>query len=139
MLLMKWFSLLLLVGVSMAAQSTEITQTELPKAALSTLAALPGKSINKVLLDRTTTHSYLAHLSDGTVVSFDEAGDWMEVANPSGVPQDLLPANLRSEISKKYAGQKIVLVYKSDSRIYVDLEKTKSLQFTDKNQLIKID
>ncbi len=83
---------------------------------------------------------YKVVLASGTEVEFDSKGDWTEVdANTAAVPQDIVPAKIKSYVQKSFPDNKIVQIKKDKKGYEIELTNGIEVKFNKNADFIKID
>lgn len=87
-----------------------------------------------------SSKEYQVKLSDGTDLEFDSKGKWKEVdAELQGVPQEIVPGNIREYVNKSFPNNKIVQISRSSLKYEVELTNGIDLDFDQKGNFIRID
>lgn len=87
-----------------------------------------------------SSKEYQVKLSDGTDLEFDSKGKWKEVdAELQGVPQEIVPGNIREYVNKSFPNNKIVQISRSSRKYEVELTNGIDLDFDQKGNFIRID
>lgn len=129
---MKYLSIaLLFLTFSAFAQKTTVPAGELPKIGQQLLAKhFAGASVTTLEYDaQNPTTSYWATLSNGVMVSFDINGDWLEATSANGLESTLIPSETSKYLAKKYPGQKVLRVARTEYGFEVDVTRVKGILF----------
>ncbi|WP_433894993.1 PepSY-like domain-containing protein [Sphingobacterium mizutaii] len=143
--LIKTLMVLFIAGFSFQAIAQEkvIEVANLPKTAQSFLQNHYNN--DKVALTKSEKETlspieYKVVLASGTEVEFDSKGDWTEVdANTAAVPQDIVPAKIKSYVQKSFPDNKIVQIKKDKKGYEIELTNGIEVKFNKNAEFIKID
>ncbi len=123
-----------LLGTSplMADHDKPIAPDSLPAAAKTFIGKyFPDRKISfaKYEVDY-LVKTYEAILSDGVKLEFSKKGEWISVdCRKSPVPEDIVPAEIRSYVSENYPGVFINEIKRSAREYEVDLSNRLELKF----------
>ena len=77
-------------------------------------------------------------LVNGVEVDFDSTGNWMEIQDPKGVPEAVLPAEISTYVKTNYKGAVIESAEKEKDLYKIELSNDIDLQFDKSGKFIKI-
>ena len=119
-----------------------ITFEELPVAAQTFIGNyFSGKQVSLVKKDKDglKTH-YDVVLADGTKLEFDSKGEWRDIeVRADEVPAALVPSEIKSYVSQKYPGQRIMQIDRSHNGYEIELSNKLDLKFNKQFKLTRID
>ena len=137
------FLSLILIGTTAKADDRPIDYSKLPKQSQTFITKyFSGKNIALVKMDKELFDtSYEVIFSDGNKVEFDKSGNWKDIdCSYTEVPAELIPAAIKTYVSKNYPNIKIDKIEKeSRGRISVELSNDLDLLFDSSFNLINID
>lgn len=140
---MMLFLSLILIGTTAKADDRPIDYSKLPKQSQTFITKyFSGKNIALVKMDKELFDtSYEVIFSDGNKVEFDKSGNWKDIdCSYTEVPAELIPAAIKTYVSKNYPNIKIDKIEKeSRGRISVELSNDLDLLFDSSFNLINID
>ncbi len=130
---MKFVIVLLLAGFAANAQ-TEVALSRLPKQAQSTLAQFTGTTVEKIVTDGGQPTGHIATLNNGTTVTFDDSGSWVEIANPAGLSLDFLPTAVKTTLTKRSGTRAVRAVTHRSALFIFDLGEGSYIHITAKGE-----
>lgn len=143
---MKKLILLLLIalgiGVSARAASTYSRDEKvLPKTALTTLANNFTSKVSLIKIDTTLgiDEEYEVILTDGTEISFDREGNWLNVEASiySSVPSGFILEGISSYVKANHPGARIIGIERDGYNFEITLSDGKEIEFSGKGDFIK--
>ena len=110
-----------------------VNRKDLPEAAREMLDEyFPKAKVSMVKVDRhfLKRTDYDVKLTNGTKIEFSNKGQWTHVdCKKKSVPEALVPKAIRSSVSKKYSGEKIVRISRSSLYYTIGLANGKELKY----------
>ncbi len=141
-LLTLTFCLFTLVGFIKADNDKFIKTEKLPKKAIEFIKQhFPKDKISFVKIGTDLLQkSYKAVLANGASVEFDKKGEWEEIeCKNTAVPNDIIPKEIRTQLSKKFPDAKVVKIERDSKGYDVELDNDMDLKYTNKFKLIEVD
>lgn len=83
--------------------------------------------------------SYEVKFNDGAEIDFDGNGAWHEWKDAKGLPEGVLPANIKAYITKSYANTFATSIDKEGKKIKVELASDVDLEFDAQGNFLRID
>ncbi len=129
-------------NVAEDVQQNSVNFNDLPAAALATInqhykqesiASYEIKTIPVI------GKSYEVKFNDGAEIDFDESGSWHEWKDAKGLPDGVLPANIKEYISKNYGSTFATSIDKEKDKISVELATDVDLEFDTNGNFLRID
>lgn len=138
------FALIFATAATVSAKDTYSHDASvLPQAARTTIQNNFKAKVSVVKIDKSfgRISEYEAILDDGTEISFDREGNWdnIEVNNSKSVPVKMIPAAIRSSVSKMQPGQRIVGIDKERSGYEVELSNGVEMKFDKAGKFLRYD
>lgn len=123
------------------AQETVISSKELPISVKSGVQKyFGGKSIDRVVKDRENGRVvYDIYFSDYTEAEFSSRGELKEAKSNSGLPNSVIPANIRSYIKRNYPNVEVVKWDRSRNKQEVELSNGLDLDFSSTGKFLRVD
>lgn len=143
--LIKATVILMIAGSSFQAigQEKVIQVSNLPQTArnfISNHYANEKVALTKSEKEGLSSIEYKVILANGIEVEFDNKGNWTEVdAKNFSVPQDIIPANIKSYVQKSFPENNIVQINKSKKGYEIELTNGIEVKFNKQGEFIKID
>lgn len=131
-----------LFGAKLLAQETQVTKTQLPRAAQVFLNQyFPGQALSRVIRDKELMKTeYEVYLGNAVKVEFDGNGKWKEVdGTHNEIPTGFMLPSITRYVSGNFPGQKIVKIERSNTRYEVGLSNGVDLDFNSKGAFLKVD
>ncbi|GGE18633.1 MULTISPECIES: PepSY-like domain-containing protein [Sphingobacterium] len=143
--LIKTLMVLLIAGSSFNAigQEKVIEVANLPQPAQSFIQKHYAK--DKVALTKSEKETlspieYKVVLASGIEIEFDSKGNWTEVdANTAAVPQEIVPAKIKTYVQKSFPDNNIVQIKKDRKGYEVELTNGIEVKFNKNADFVKID
>jgi|SRR5690554_3522233 len=83
--------------------------------------------------------TYEVKFNHGAEIDFDESGTWHEWSDPKGLPDGVLPENIKSYIDQHYGTTFATSIDIEKNEIKVDLASDIDLEFDTNGNFIRID
>lgn len=83
--------------------------------------------------------SYEVKFNDGAEVDFDEQGVWHEWKDAKGLPDGVLPANIKDYVTKNYGSTFATSIDKEKNKIDIELASGVDLEFDTNGNFVRID
>lgn len=83
--------------------------------------------------------SFEVKFNDGSEIDFDENGTWHEWKDAKGLPDGVLPANIKEYITKNYGSTFATSIDKEKDKISVELATDVDLEFDANGNFLRID
>ena len=113
----------------------------LPKAALVTIANNFKAKVSLIKIEKTLgiTTEYEVILSDGSEISFDREGNWLnvEVAESKSVPSGFILSGINDYVNKNHPKTRIVGIERDGNNFDIDLSDGLEMEFTGTGTFIK--
>lgn len=109
-----------------------INRMDLPETAQATLLEhWPKTKVSNIKVDRHLLKKtdYVVNLTDGSKIKFSNKGKWTSVTCKKKVPESLIPDKIRTSVSKKCPGDKIVRISRSTLYYTVGTSKGRELKY----------
>jgi len=143
--LIKTALVVLIAGSSFQAigQEKVIEVSNLPKSAQNFISSHYGQE--KIALAKSEKEilsaiEYKVVLANGIELEFDSKGNWTEVdAKSKSVPQDIIPAKIKTYVQKSFPDNNIVQINKSSKGYEIELTNGIEVKFNKNADFIKID
>lgn len=133
----------LMLGMSLYAQKTTITQKELPSAAQSFITNnFSGQKVSSVIkeVEYKMKTEYEVYFENRMKVEFDGDGNWKEVdGKKTEIPTGFIPAPIVNYVKKNFPTEKITQIEKKRSKYEIDLSNGLELVFDLNGNFLKID
>lgn len=130
-----------LQSLSLNAQETPVTHSELPKEARNFLSKhfkSPFHHAIKEMDNRKVEYDVM--LEDGTKIEFSETGKWKEVdGNSKALPTSFIQKTILDYVKVNYPKEQIIKIERTDFKYEVDLNNGLELEFNAKGDFVKID
>lgn len=145
---MKKLIIILLAGLAAVATvraADEYTQDPnmLPAKARTMLSKNFKSKINVIKIDKTLGHTndYEVVMTDGTVVEFNNKGDWkeIEVGRDKSVPDAMIPPEIRSYVKQYQKRERIIGIEKDRKGYEITLANGVEMKFDSKGSFKKYD
>lgn len=133
----------LLMGMSLYAQKTIITQNELPRAAQNFISKnFSGQTITKI--EKKTKYQvkteYEVKFDNRMEIEFDGDGNWTEVdGKKSPIPTGFINSSIVNYVKQNFPTEKITQIEKKRSKYEIDLTNGLELIFDLNGNFKKID
>ncbi|MFJ1474320.1 PepSY-like domain-containing protein [Capnocytophaga cynodegmi] len=136
--------LFLLVGMTINAQESVVTQNELPQEAQSFIKKhFSQYTLDYIILDKEyfSSDDYTVRFSEGLKIEFNEKGEWTEIdGNYTEIPTEFISKNITSYVKAKFANTRIVKIEKSFFGTQeVKLSNGLELEFDSKGNFKRVD
>ncbi|GIM52599.1 hypothetical protein CAPN004_16290 [Capnocytophaga cynodegmi] len=136
--------LLLLVGMTINAQESVVTQNELPQEAQSFIKKhFSQYTLDYIILDKEyfSSDDYTVRFSEGLKIEFNEKGEWTEIdGNYTEIPTEFISKNITSYVKAKFANTRIVKIEKGFFGTQeVKLSNGLELEFDSKGNFKRVD
>lgn len=134
----------LLVGTTVKAQETIVTQGELPQQAQNFIKKyFANHTLDYIVFERNyfSSNEYTARFTDGLKLEFNGSGEWTEVdGKRTEIPTDFIPKNVLNYVNAKFADTKIVRIEKGFwGRQEVKLSNGLELEFDKEGNFRRVD
>ena len=110
-----------------------IKRSELPEDAREMLDEyFPKAKVSMIKVDRHLLKKtdYDVKLTNGTKIEFSNKGKWTHIdCKKKSVPESLVPKTIRSNVAKKFSGEKIVRISRSSLYYVIGLANGKELKY----------
>lgn len=139
----RFFILCAIVGFSLACSAEErpVTFDQLPSAAKTFINSnFPDEKVSYVLMDDDFIRpDYEVILSNGIKIQFNHDGSLDKIESRTGVPESLIPVQIRDYVNRHYENE-IIVAYDIERRTYeVKLSNGLELKFSSSFNLIEVD
>lgn len=136
--------LFLLVGMTINAQESVVTQNELPQEAQSFIKKhFSQYTLDYIILDKEyfSSDDYTVRFSEGLKIEFNEKGEWTEIdGNYTEIPTEFISKNITSYVKAKFANTRIVKIEKGFFGTQeVKLSNGLELEFDSKSNFKRVD
>lgn len=136
--------LFLLVGMTINAQESVVTQNELPQEAQSFIKKhFSQYTLDYIILDKEyfSSNDYTVRFSEGLKIEFNEKGEWTEIdGNYTEIPTEFISKNITSYVKAKFANTRIVKIEKGFFGTQeVKLSNGLELEFDSKGNFKRVD
>ncbi|CEN37970.1 PepSY-like domain-containing protein [Capnocytophaga cynodegmi] len=136
--------LFLLVGMTINAQESVVTQNELPQEAQSFIKKhFSQYTLDYIILDKEyfSSDDYTVRFSEGLKIEFNEKGEWTEIdGNYNEIPTEFISKNITSYVKAKFANTRIVKIEKGFFGTQeVKLSNGLELEFDSKGNFKRVD
>lgn len=136
--------LFLLVGMTINAQESVVTQNELPQEAQSFIKKhFSQYTLDYIILDKEyfSSDDYTVRFSEGLKIEFNEKGEWTEIdGNYTEIPTEFISKNITSYVKAKFANTRIVKIEKGFFGTQeVKLSNGLELEFDSKGYFKRVD
>ncbi|GIM53793.1 PepSY-like domain-containing protein [Capnocytophaga cynodegmi] len=136
--------LFLLVGMTINAQESVVTQNELPQEAQSFIKKhFSQYTLDYIILDKEyfSSDDYTVRFSEGLKIEFNEKGEWTEIdGNYTEIPTEFISKNITSYVKAKFANTRIVKIEKGFFGTQeVKLSNGLELEFDSKGNFKRVD
>lgn len=144
MMTMKRFLLLIaIVSFSLACSAEEkpVTFDQIPSAARTFIESnFPGEKVSYALMDDDLIRpDYEVVLSNGVRIQFEHDGSLEKIESRTGVPESLVPVQIRDYVNLHYP-ESLIVVYEIGRKTYeVKLSNRLELKFSSSFNLIEVD
>lgn len=131
-----------LFGSTLLAQETQITKTQLPKAAQVFLSQyFPGQEISRIVKDKELMKTeYEVYLGNSVKIEFDGNGKWKEVdGKHTAIPSGFILPSITRYISANFPDQQIAKIEQTKAKYEVELLNGVDLDFNSKGGFLRID
>lgn len=129
-----------LLSVAKADDDRRISVAQLPSQAQTFIkSTFRGKKVAYVEKDRDVLrNNYEVKFTDGSSVDFDHNGRWTDIESRR-IPSKLVPAGIRSYVTRNHPGQKVVKISRERSGYDVELSDDTDLEFDKNFRIVDID
>lgn len=139
----RFFILCAIVGFSLACSAEErpMTFDQLPAAAKTFISTnFPDEKVSYVLMDDDLIRpDYEVILSNGMKLQFNHDGSLDKIESRTGVPESLIPVQIRDYVNRHYE-KEVIVSYDIDRRTYeVKLSNGLELKFSSSFNIIEVD
>ncbi|MFK8267497.1 PepSY-like domain-containing protein [Capnocytophaga cynodegmi] len=136
--------LFLLVGMTINAQESVVTQNELPQEAQSFIKKhFSQYTLDYIILDKEyfSSDDYTVRFSEGLKIEFNEKGEWTEIdGNYTEIPTEFISKNITSYVKAKFANTRIVKIERGFFGTQeVKLSNGLELEFDSKGNFKRVD
>ncbi|MFK8274140.1 PepSY-like domain-containing protein [Capnocytophaga cynodegmi] len=136
--------LFLLVGMTINAQESVVTQNELPQEAQSFIKKhFSQYTLDYIILDKEyfSSDDYTVRFSEGLKIEFNEKGEWTEIdGNYTEIPTEFISKNITSYVKAKFTNTRIVKIEKGFFGTQeVKLSNGLELEFDSKGYFKRVD